>query len=91
MRLNSERSLISIKLQVLHPQDITGNVWTGHRDGYVRVWGEASHNPVCAPFRATHSDIKCGSSTCDASALSRLSYIPTPNQQRTMHVSDSCQ
>lgn len=43
-------------------QDITGNVWTGHRDGYVRVWGEASHNPVCAPYRAMHSDITCAQS-----------------------------
>ena len=39
-------------------QDIHGNVWTGHKDGYVRLWSESSHNPVCPPFKAMHSDIR---------------------------------
>ena len=40
-------------------QDIHGDVWTGHKDGYVRIWSESSYNPVCPPFKAMHSDIRC--------------------------------
>ena len=40
-------------------QDIHGDVWTGHKDGYVRIWSESSYNPVCPLFKAMHSDIRC--------------------------------
>ena len=30
----------------METQDIHGDVWTGHKDGYVRIWSEVSHNPV---------------------------------------------
>lgn len=36
-----------------------GHVWTGHASGYVRVWGEASRNPICPLLRAFHSDVRC--------------------------------
>ena len=35
-----------------------GHVWTGHVGGYVRVWGEASRNPICPFLRAFHSDVR---------------------------------
>lgn len=40
-------------------QAVSGDVWTGHRDGYVRVWSEQSRRPVCQAKRVFHSDIKC--------------------------------
>ncbi|BDA45524.1 probable serine/threonine-protein kinase CTR1 at C-terminar half [Coccomyxa sp. Obi] len=70
-------------------QDITGNVWTAHKDGYVRVWSEGSHHPVCAPFRAMHSDVTCitmddsglvwlGSSSGDVKAVA-LAVLKQPH------------
>jgi len=35
-----------------------GRVWTGHAGGYMRVWGEASRNPICPLLRAFHSDVR---------------------------------
>lgn len=39
-------------------QDANGDVWSGHRDGYVRVWSELSCRPVCQAKRVFHSDIR---------------------------------
>ncbi|KAK9845513.1 hypothetical protein WJX81_008391 [Elliptochloris bilobata] len=36
-----------------------GHVWTGHAGGYMRVWSEASRNPICPILRAFHSDVGC--------------------------------
>ena len=43
---------------LLRAQDASGDVWTGHRDGHVRVWSEASCRPVCQPKRVFHSDVR---------------------------------
>lgn len=59
-------------------------MWTGHKDGYVRIWSESSHNPVCPAFKAMHSDIRCyylhlqskAMKSCTTCCCSELNEMP---------------
>lgn len=52
-----------------------GHVWTGHVGGYVRVWGEASRNPICPFLRAFHSDVRCAPGRTLSRCLSSAAVI----------------
>ncbi|PSC73896.1 Serine threonine-kinase CTR1 isoform A [Micractinium conductrix] len=41
----------------MHYDDLTGTIWSGHRNGTVRVWSAAKQESLCEPFRAFRAQV----------------------------------